>query len=1342
MANRMSFDTVISGVSIASQINSLSPNGPPQTRPKPKKADEPKPPQANQMKSLREAQDLLDLSDEIFGISEESELPTIAEVGGTSFRFIDEDEETIIDGDDRENVVPFSEKKPDPPATPTLSKRESFLLATRESFLGKLPGMGAGEKKEPENEVRHEFNVDNAKAADQNVMEKQTVVNNYELLVANRPFTCLAIYFIVLLIMSIIDVIYFEFSDISQRMYMLSGKEDVQLWDAWLLARRQAGLSNGEPQSEEVSAWALLAMYKTEDESGIFTPERSESIHEVSNRVRNVNGWLKLCLEKPNLPKCAEALYGCSELLLNKTQEEIDYFLQSNHSLRCRGLFPQEWEPGENPRFYREIFSFGLPYPDVSGNISSFSNADDRYEEQRENYDKWIAKAYREIQFESDIPRVDVLCAGQRAIELEIIRLYTEEFYWITFSAGAVFFYMWFHLQSLFLAFCGMFFEIGMSFPLGFFIFRFITQVTFFDTTLTLAIFIVLGIGADDLFVFMDQWVQSVNYIHRYKITEDILAHRLAYALRHSARAIFVTSFTTFCAFMATVPSPIMTISAFGLWGAWMVIADFFLAITAFPCCVIIWEKHVRPHEYWFCFDKKETDTHTEEHVSRYNIRSRKLEIFLTEYVAWFAYKFRKPIIVIFLGILGFAAYFALQLSPLTEQEQFFPADHYVQRAFDLSQEFYTANGDDVVVVQYTWGFTGIDRKGTSKWDFMDWGKVVWDDGFDPSSPEAQLHLVHACNVMGQMPKVQSTNCFIKDYRDYMAQKGVTFPIVFSNDTTTQSIKFAESLYEYASERTNDAGVKAKNFGFVDNGVRYVSLGATLAVRNYEQRDTYDPMFDEWQSLMKDLNEIAVPELSKGQNTAFAWAWRWTETGYAISAINGISIALPLAFASLLVSTWNWSMAVMATVSITGVMSCTSATIVLLGWNLGVPESLAIIITIGLSVDFVVHLANEYIHVPTMNRKIRVTNSLYRMGISVLSGSFSTFLSGAFLIPAKARLYFKFGILIVCTVIYSTLWALLFFMAVLSQMGPKKGLGSSLDRMFNVCGPDACNLLRRHKKKFDKHRESIKAFEHAKLGRNFMQEMADLQKQETQESSDSEHGYIQPDGVVEYDVSKIENIVFEEAQKPDPGDLIKKASPTRVARGGTNSPFFKPRTTPVISPKASPLFSPRNVFKLTPKTMQELPPSPLANRLQNSKNPWEQAYPRANRYSPRNSIIAPSPPGSRKSDRTTPTRIPQLPASPRSKNLARASVSIDTSPRIRSQEKPRLVQSASPIPKFKPGSLSPNAKRKPMHNAYYDTRKEYSPRSPITNRITSEERNSILALTNTKRRPTHQGLTE
>ena len=64
-------------------------------------------------------------------------------------------------------------------------------------------------------------------------------------------------------------------------------------------------------------------------------------------------------------------------------------------------------------------------------------------------------------------------------------------------------------------------------------------------------------------------------------------------------------------------------------WSSWV-----------FPCCVIIWEKYVRPHEYWCCFDSKQSETHTEKHVGAYNIRSRKLEIFLTEYVAWFAHTY------------------------------------------------------------------------------------------------------------------------------------------------------------------------------------------------------------------------------------------------------------------------------------------------------------------------------------------------------------------------------------------------------------------------------------------------------------------------------------------------------------------------------------------------------------------------------------------------------------------------------------------------------------------------------------------------------------------------------
>ena len=66
---------------------------------------------------------------------------------------------------------------------------------------------------------------------------------------------------------------------------------------------------------------------------------------------------------------------------------------------------------------------------------------------------------------------------------------------------------MCWHLNSLFLAFAGML-QIILGFPLAYAVYRYVFMVTFFDTLSTLVIFLILGIGADDIFVFVDAWVQ------------------------------------------------------------------------------------------------------------------------------------------------------------------------------------------------------------------------------------------------------------------------------------------------------------------------------------------------------------------------------------------------------------------------------------------------------------------------------------------------------------------------------------------------------------------------------------------------------------------------------------------------------------------------------------------------------------------------------------------------------------------------------------------------------------------------------------------------------------------
>lgn len=56
---------------------------------------------------------------------------------------------------------------------------------------------------------------------------------------------------------------------------------------------------------------------------------------------------------------------------------------------------------------------------------------------------------------------------------------------------------------------------------------------------------------------------------------------------------MFVTSFTTAAAFLATGFSEIMPISAFGYFAALLILSNYLLAITMFPAMVILWHKCV-----------------------------------------------------------------------------------------------------------------------------------------------------------------------------------------------------------------------------------------------------------------------------------------------------------------------------------------------------------------------------------------------------------------------------------------------------------------------------------------------------------------------------------------------------------------------------------------------------------------------------------------------------------------------------------------------------------------------------------------------------------------------------
>jgi predicted RND superfamily exporter protein len=104
-----------------------------------------------------------------------------------------------------------------------------------------------------------------------------------------------------------------------------------------------------------------------------------------------------------------------------------------------------------------------------------------------------------------------------------------------------------------------------------------------------LVIFIVLGIAADDIFVFIDAWRQSE------KIDSNILSDkkkRLAYSFRRAVRAMAVTSSTTSVAFFANYFSPLMPIRSFGIFAGIIVPVNYLLVVLMFPPATIFYERY------------------------------------------------------------------------------------------------------------------------------------------------------------------------------------------------------------------------------------------------------------------------------------------------------------------------------------------------------------------------------------------------------------------------------------------------------------------------------------------------------------------------------------------------------------------------------------------------------------------------------------------------------------------------------------------------------------------------------------------------------------------------------
>lgn len=114
---------------------------------------------------------------------------------------------------------------------------------------------------------------------------------------------------------------------------------------------------------------------------------------------------------------------------------------------------------------------------------------------------------------------------------------------------------------------------------------------------------------------------------------------------------------------------------------------------------------------------------------------------------------------------------------------------------------------------------------------------------------------------------------------------------------------------------------------------------------------------------MEEYRQNAPEGMKSAEQTAGAlWAWMPSERAFMTSAFRGMTIATIFAFIILLLATQNIIQSIVSIICVAIIIVSVLFIMYMQGWEVGVSESIAMVILIGFSVDYVVHLSADYMH--------------------------------------------------------------------------------------------------------------------------------------------------------------------------------------------------------------------------------------------------------------------------------------------------------------------------------------------------------------------------------------------
>ncbi|GMH39835.1 hypothetical protein BSKO_07739 [Bryopsis sp. KO-2023] len=439
--------------------------------------------------------------------------------------------------------------------------------------------------------------------------KKLNLLERYALLCFRRPRTVFFSIVASLIILTVICGAFFALSTTEGNEWLIKDDEQTQRDRAIDGALEDFGEASGlQPRrSEKDSESTMTFIFKARDKN-IFTEENLASLYESEKVLWGNPKFKEFCQldygeDDTSDPVCVKPL-SLLNLFYEYNDETAEYgdrvgTIEDGIAKLKADIFrfgfhvDSTFNGTDETEFTRSQYYFGLP---VSDYTNSYKDDDDQVDFIKENFleevedDLWDFLGMKSKLFRTAYAQIgkagnlEVIFFSISLNEDEFTRVVQTDFLWAFLSIFSVWVYMLVHLGSVFLATVGIF-EVFMSFPAAYVLYRVVFQIEYFDFLHLLVIFILLGIGADDVFVFTDAFKQS-------KCVKGIgrsLQARLVYTTKRAAKAVFVTSFTTVAAFLATATSSLMPMQSFGIFAALCIAFLFLVNVLLMPAAIVLW---------------------------------------------------------------------------------------------------------------------------------------------------------------------------------------------------------------------------------------------------------------------------------------------------------------------------------------------------------------------------------------------------------------------------------------------------------------------------------------------------------------------------------------------------------------------------------------------------------------------------------------------------------------------------------------------------------------------------------------------------------------------------------